>query len=212
MTASVRSRDVVFSPQRVWLNPPHPLPLYYHQPLRAPCLALHHQPQQHSLTRQTWPGRPGSLLPTAASSMLPLTWHHCYFRKITVKGDADSLISPISLLAYCCWLPNIPHKQAVTHTHTYTSGCQIDYRFSVSNPFTVPTAAAAAARSRLTVCLFLYQSEAFQHLSGHRRRFCCHTAVNWSLVYRSPYTAVGSSRANINRHWFCVHMWMYLCF
>lgn len=36
----VRSRDVVFFPQSVWLNPPHPLPLYYLHPQLAPCLAL----------------------------------------------------------------------------------------------------------------------------------------------------------------------------
>ncbi|GLD50463.1 transmembrane 6 superfamily member 1-like protein [Lates japonicus] len=43
------------------------------KPLLDSRLALHHQPQQHSLTRQTWPGRCGSLLPTAASSTLPRT-------------------------------------------------------------------------------------------------------------------------------------------
>lgn len=148
-------RDLVFSPQSVWLNPPHPLPLYYHQPPLAPCLALHQRSQQHRLTRQTWPGRCGSLLPTAASSTLLLTWHHCYLRKITVEGDADSLILLVSLLAYCCWLPSIPHRPTCAHIHTHTPTPQIDYRSSVSNIFTIPAAAAVATRSRQFVCVCL---------------------------------------------------------
>lgn len=120
--ASVRSRAFMLSPHSVWFNQPHPLPLYYHQPPLASCLALHQQTLQLSVTRQIRPGCGRSRLPTAASSACCWTWHHCYLGKITVEGAADSLISLISLLACsccscCCWTP---HKQAFAHSRSHT--------------------------------------------------------------------------------------------
>lgn len=144
------------------LNPPHPLPPYYHPPPLAPCLALQpaapnsiallHKHSQNGADHR-WP-------PAARSHLHDITF--CS-GKITVGGDADSVISPLD---YSGWL----HKHR--HTPTPLFG-QIDYRFSASS------ASGGGCSQRVqTACAFLYQSEAFQHLKGdvfatHSNKLVC---------------------------------------
>lgn len=152
MAASVRRREFMFSPQSVRFNPPHPLPLYYHPPPLAPRLTLHHQPLQHSLTTQTrtwmlWIRAAHSRQQHATAYMTSLLFKENYSRRRCRQSDFTDFIAGLRLLA------TTQTACAQPHTHTYTSACQIDYRFSVSNPFTVPKAAAATTRSRRVVCV-----------------------------------------------------------
>lgn len=104
------------------LNPPHPLPPYYHppplalrralQPAAPNSIALLHKHSQDCADHR-WP-------PAARSHSHDITF---YSGKITVQGDADGVISPPNCSR---WL----RKHRRTPTPLFG---QIDYRFSASS-------------------------------------------------------------------------------
>lgn len=92
------------------------------------------------------------------------------------------------------------HRQ----THTFTPRCQIDYRFSVNNPFMVPTAAATATRSRLCVCVILYQSEGFSTPEWRQETFLLPHSNKLVCSLQEPLDVSLVFRFNIKDTVFCI--------
>lgn len=89
------------------------------------------------------------------------TWHHCYFRenysrRSSRQSDFTDFIAGLLSLLLLVVDTTQTSLCTVSLTHTYAPGCQIDYRFSVSNPSSVLTAVATTTSSRLCVSVSVW--------------------------------------------------------
>lgn len=120
------------------LNPPHPLPpLYYHPPPLGPGPG---PSNQHSLTRQTQPGRCGPPLARQQRAPTYMTSLSIRGENYSRRGDADGAISP---------RPDCSPLASLARAHTYAAAWP-DRLWVLLLP--APAAVAAAASgSRLCV-------------------------------------------------------------